>query len=206
MVNIFKGGHSKPMKSGRFYNHIFAIGFFGLVLLVQAAPCSAEEIVKKLTEGNIRTFIEHTTDVTTGNSGDLSTEEIAAYLDKHLDKQARFKSVMRYNIPDMPPQEASMSLDKEGFMTSVQAGAEKTADYENLIEILSIKVASNGKKAFVKTTSTEYATMAVPVETGGSEDVPIEGLSECTQIISLHRGVIQMYSANCVTTINFLEY
>lgn len=194
------------MKSERFYNHVFAIGFCALTLFAGAAPCSAAEGIKKLTKTNIKAFIEQTTDITTKNNGGLSAEKIAAYLDKHLDKKARFKSVMKYHIPGMPPQEASLALDKEEFMSSVQEGAKTIENYENLIEIKEIKVASNGKKAFVKTYSTEYTTLLVPVETGGTEEVPMEGTSECTQIISLHRGVIQMYSANCVTIINFLEY
>jgi hypothetical protein len=48
--------------------------------------------------------------------------------------------------------------------------------------------------------------MAVPTDTGGSEALPMEGVSECMQILSLNKGIIQMYSANCVTNIQFMEY
>ncbi len=194
------------MKFGRFYNLILTMSFGAFMLFGFISSCFADESIKALTENNVKTFIENTTEITTGKSNDLSSEKIAAYLDKHLDKKARFKSVMKYHIPGLPPQEASISLDKSGFMKSVNEGAQSAENYENLIEIQDIKVASNGKKAFVKTQSTEYATMAVPTADGGSEDVPMEGISECTQIISLHKGVIQMYSANCVTNIEFLEY
>lgn len=177
-----------------------------LFCALNSAVVLAEDTIKTLTEENIQTFIENTTDVTTGNSQGLSVEEMKAYLDKHLEDKARFKSIMRYNIPNMPPQEATLSLDKNGYMDSVTKGAESVEGYETLIEIDEIKVASNGKKAFVKTSNTEYATMPIPTETGDAEEVPIEGISMCTQILSLNRGVIQMFSANCVTEINFLEY
>lgn len=171
-----------------------------------SSPILADEHISALTEANIKAFIENTTDVTTSNSQDLSVEEMKAYLDKHLEDKAKFKSVMKYHIPNMPMQEATLALDKDGYMDSVTKGAESVEGYETLIEIEEIKVSSNGKKAFVKTSNTEYANMAIPTESGNFEEVPIEGVSECTQILSLNRGVIQMYSANCVTEVNFLEY
>ena len=176
------------------------------VFLTCSSSVWAGESIKKLTQNNVKAFIENTTDVTTGNSQNLSPEKITAYLDKHLEKKARFKSVMKYHIPGMPIQQAELSLTKDEFMKSVAEGAGAVEGYENLIEIKQIKISSNGKKAFVKTESTEYATMSVPTETGTPQDVPIEGLSACTQILSLNSGVIQMYSANCTTNIQFLEY
>lgn len=162
--------------------------------------------IKKLTENNVKEFIENTSDLTAGNSKSLSPEKVQTYLEKHLEDKARFKSIMKYKIPGLPVQEAVLNLDKEEFMKSVIEGSEAIEGYENLVEITEIKVASNGKKAFVKTEGTEYASMAIPTKTGGTEYVPIEGVSECTQIISLNKGVIQMYSANCITNIEFLEY
>lgn len=113
---------------------------------------------------------------------------------------------MKYNIPGMPPQEAALSLDKEEFMKSVVQGAEAVDGYETLVEITDIKISSDGEKAFVKTQNTEYATMPVATETGSVENVPMEGVSECTQILLLKKGVIMMYNANCVTNIEFMEY
>ena len=194
------------MGSRRFTHRIIAIAFTALIFLAHSPFAWAEEKIKELSEDNVKAFIENTTDITTGNSQDLSSAKIVEYLDKHIEDQARFKSVMKYHMPDLPVQEATLSLKKDEFMQSVSEGAESVEGYENLIEINEIKIASNKKKAFVKTTSTEYATMDVPTETGYTEEVPMEGISECTQSISLNRGVIQMFSAQCVTDINFLEY
>ena len=206
MTNIFWGQvPNLTMISGRFHNFVFCLGLAAFMVL-QASTVMAGDKIKALTEENVKAFIENTTDVTTSNSNDLSPDKVAEYLDKHVEDKARFKSVMKYHIPGMPPQEAELKLDKEGFMTSVNDGAEQIEGYETLIEIKQIKLASNGKKAFVKTSNTEYATMPVPTETGDTQEVPIEGVSECTQILSLNSGVIQMYSANCVTDIHFLEY
>lgn len=187
-------------------NQILAMGFGALVFFAQSSACLAAGNIETLTKKNVKAFIEDTTDITTTNTQALSPEKIQAYLDTHLDKKARFKSVMKYNMPGMPPQEAALSLDKEEFMKSVVQGAETVDDYDTLVEIKNIKIASDGKKAFVKTQNTEYATMPVPTETGDVENVPMEGVSECTQILLLKRGVIKMYDANCVTNIEFLEY
>lgn len=177
------------------------------ICVSMALPARADDPIRALTEANIKDFIENTTDVTTGNSHELSAKKIAEYLDLHVDDKAVFKSLMKYNIPGMPPQEASLHLNKDQFMSSVTQGAEKVEGYETLVEIDEIKISSNGEKAFVKTTNTEYATMPIPSQNDGdAEEVPIEGVSKCTQILSLHHGAIQMFSANCVTEVNFLEY
>ena len=84
----------------------------------------AAERIKSLTKKNIQAFIEETTDITTNNSSGLSQDKIKAYLDEHLEDKAKFKSLMRYNIPNMPPQEAELSMDKDGFMKSVSEGAD----------------------------------------------------------------------------------
>ena len=188
-----------------FKKQILLAGLGLLAFGSQVASAWADGI-GKLTQNNVKAFIENTTDITTTNSRQLSAKKIQRYLDKHLDKDARFKSLMKYNIPGMPPQEASLSLDKEQFMEYVIKGAETVQDYDTLVEIKDIKIASEGKKAFVKTQNTEYATMPVPTEMGSAQDVPMEGVSECTQILLLKKGAIKMYNANCVTDIHFLEY
>lgn len=176
------------------------------MFFAHGSACRAAGNIETLTKQNVKEFIEDTTDITTTNTQALSPEKIQQYLETHLDKKARFKSVMKYNIPGMPPQEAALSLDKEEFMKSVVQGAEAVDGYETLVEITDIKISSDGEKAFVKTQNTEYATMPVATETGSVENVPMEGVSECTQILLLKKGVIMMYNANCVTNIEFMEY
>ena len=89
-------------------------------------------------------------------------------------------------------------------MKTINEGAEKIDGYETIVEIEELKIDSSGKKAFVKTVNTEYAIMPVPTE-AGVEHVPMEGVSNCRQILSLNRGVIQMFSANCTTNVMFLD-
>lgn len=184
----------------------FTVVLGALLMVKPLSPCLAKDKIKLLTEGNVKAFIEKTTDVTSTNSDNLSVQKIQAYLDKHLEKKAKFKSIMTYHFPEMPPQKTTLDLSKAEFMKSVSEGAETIDSYDTLVEIKQIKIASNGKKAFVKTENTEYASMPVPTETGGTEYVPIEGVSECTQILSLNSGVIQMYSANCTTDVYFKDY
>ena len=178
--------------------------FIGTVMSAHNAHASTN--IRALNKNNVTKFIEKATDITSGEArGDMSSSEIKRYLNKHIEKKARFKSLLKYHIPGMPAQETSLSLNKVNFIKSVSEGADKIDDYQTLIEIKDIKIASGGKKAIVKTESTEYANMPVPTSTG-VEDIPIEGLSTCTQILSLNKGTIQMYSANCVTNIHFTEY
>ncbi|MCB9982523.1 MAG: hypothetical protein H6861_02445 [Rhodospirillales bacterium] len=187
------------------FTRLTGLGALALISLA-AQPVWASDALTKLTQDNVKAFIEETTDITSSNRNGLSPKTIQDYLDQHLDKKAHFKSVMKYHIPGMPVQETQLSLDKEGFMDSVGKGAETIEGYDTLVEIEDIKISSDGEKAFVKTRNTEYATMPVPTETGGTQGVPMEGVSECSQILLLKKGVIKMYNANCVTNIEFMEY
>lgn len=174
-----------------------------IALTLGPASSRAEEKLTKLTDQNITDFILKTTEITTGRNAELSTEQITDYLDQHVEKGARFKSTMKYNIPGYPAQETSMSLDKTDFIESVKKGAENVADYANEIKIESIKISTKGDKATVGTTSTESGMMPMSVDGVTSQMVPVDGSSSCTQILTLEKGVIQMYGAQCVTIINF---
>ena len=170
------------------------------------APAHAKRgKISSLNDGNVKAFIEKTSHMTGNGQKSMPISTIKKYLDKHIEKRARFKSVMTYNLPGMPPQKQEISLGKEEFIENVEKGSENIQDYDHLIQIENIKISSDGEKAFVKTRSTELVTMPVPTE-NGIENVPVEGESECTQILSLNKGVIQMFSASCNTTINFMEY
>jgi hypothetical protein len=155
----------------------------------------------KLTEQNITEFIEKTSDIIAGNAGDMTPEDIRAYLDKHLDERAFFSSSISYAMPGMPPQETGMSLEKEEFIASLEQGKQALSDYSNKVSIKNIAVSSDGTKATVETIGNESGTMII-------EDVavPVEGKSSCLQILMLgDDGVIKMYSANCTTTVRFKD-
>ena len=170
---------------------------------VAALPARAEDHIKTLTEDNITAFIEKTTSITTGNS-DMTSDEAIEYLDRHIEKRARFKSTMKYNVPGFPAQEMAMNLEKQDFIDSVKKGTESVADYESAIQIDNIEISSKGDKATVSTTSTETGMMPMSMDGTTTQTVPIDGSSSCTQILTLEDGVIQMYGANCVTVVNFL--
>jgi hypothetical protein len=169
---------------------------------ISKAACA--QTADKLTEQNIRGFIEETTRITSGGNLESSPEEIIAYLERHLDEDAHFKTTIIYNVPGYPAQKSSLSVDKKDFIATIRQGSESVSDYSNDIKIKSIKISGDGKKSTVQTTGQETGVMPIPDENGVVQDVPIEGVSECAQIISLSKdGIIQMYNAICKTVVNF---
>lgn len=178
---------------------------FVFVLFCASAKGFASEKHSTLTEDNVTAFIEETTKLTSGHNLNKSSEEIIAYLDRHLDKNARFKSTMTYNVPGFPPQQNAISLDKDEFIDYVQEGANSLEDYDNEINVDKVRISKDGTRATVQTSSFETGSMSVNGRDGGQE-VPVEGVSNCLQILKLHRGVIQMYSANCSTEIQFQQF
>lgn len=169
------------------------------------SPAHAEK-VKRLTEQNITDFITETTKITEGHAFDMRADEINTYLEQHLNDEARFKTIVQYNVPGYPMQETAMSLDKQQFMEALQESAQSVDKYESAVNILNIRISSNGRSAIVETRSNEDIDLPVPLEDAKSEDVPVIGESTCTQNIMLSKsGIIQMLSAQCTTTIAFID-
>lgn len=174
--------------------------------LLAYSPAYSQDTYSKLNESNIKNFINLTSKITSGSDSGMTQEEVALYLDTHLDKKARFKSTMQYNIPGHPPQETSMSLDKKEFIKSIEDGAKSVTDHKYEININNIDISKDGKKATVQTSGFETGIMPIVAE-GVEQNVPVEGSSDCNQVISLSKkGVIQMQSAQCITVISFEAY
>ncbi len=173
----------------------------GLFLCIAPSPARAQAI-ESLSEENIRAFIEKTSLIATGKETGMSADEIDAYLAAHIHPQAKFKSKMRISIPGFDTQETKLALNKEGFITNIRKTAESVSDVESHVDISNIRIMGNGRRATLQTRSLESGTIPVadPTET---QEVPMEGMSTCAQTLILTGDVIQMYSADCTTDLEF---
>lgn len=161
--------------------------------------------LKKLTVDNVTTFIEDTSILTSNQNIDRDDAKISAYLDRHIDDKARFRTSITYVMPNLPGQEKVLSLKKEDYIEHVKQGADSVEHYHSEIEIGDINISKNKRAASVNTITTESGIMQVPGENGETQEVPIDGRSECFQVLKLaKKGHIQMYSANCTTIMQFL--
>ena len=167
-------------------------------------PSHAYAGKKKLSENDVKDFIVKTSAIVSGQEASMSKDDIINYLDDHLEKGARFKSILQYNVPGSPSQETAMNFGKQAFIDNIREGADKIDDFKSEIQILEVKLSSDKSQAFVKTQSNEQAVMPVPNDDGEIENVPLDGISMCDQIITISKkGVIQMFGATCTTMINF---
>ncbi len=167
----------------------------------------ADPGVDQLTEENVRAFIMKTAEITSGQNASMPDQEIIDYLNAHMDKGARFKSTMEYIIPGQPVEKTSMSLSKKDFIESIATAKHAVSGYETTVEIRSIQITGDGTKAAVKTISQDHGSMNIEVEGGSFESLPVQGSSSCNQIITLSdEGIIQMYSAQCSTKLEFVTY
>lgn len=172
---------------------------------VTIAPAHAQA-VRKLTKDNIHEFIEKTSAITSGKEQEMTDEEIAIYLDEHLHPDSRFKSIMRYAVPGFEVQEKTMSVSKKEFIEGIQQAGGAMEGYQSQIEISDINISRDGRKATLKTRTLESGEMPVRDEIE-QEEVPVEGISTCTQILMLSKNdIIQMYNASCVTEIVFQTF
>lgn len=164
------------------------------------------ERIKKFTDDNISAFIEDTSILTSNQNIDRDLSEIHAYLDRHIDKKARFRTSITYNMPGVPGTEKILSLKKKDYIEQIKKGADAVDHYHSEIEIENIRISKDKKTASLNTVTTESGIMEVPGPEGNKEEVAIEGRSECFQVLKIgKKGYIQMYSANCATTMNFLS-
>ncbi len=181
------------------------MAFFMFTILVSMAclPAYGSSKVRKLDEGNVREFVLMTTKMTS-QAQDFHKSDVQEYLNDHLHKKGFFKSEIKYTIPGFPSQSNTLSLNKEQFIDSILSGQQALQDYEAQTEVIDISISRDGKKATLSTTSIERGLMPVPSEDGQAEHSPVEGSSECGQILMLEDGLIQMYSATCKTDITFM--
>ena len=179
------------------------------LLAVFAAAClSASAIAAhetdRLDKKSIRDFLQDMSAKSAGQSNQAQTQQ---FLNRHLHENARFKSLITYNMPGHPPQQSEMKLDKEEFLESVATGAQTLQEYESEIDIKTIKISKDGRKATVETIGSESGYMSVPDESGEVQQIPLEGQSACLQIIMIDKqDVMQLYNAQCTTQINFERY
>jgi len=170
---------------------------FSLILMTASTHAMAE----RLTEDNVSDFIQETSRLTAAQyAEDFDKDAVRDYLDKHLHEDARFKSTMSYAIPGHDAQRNAISLDKKKYIESIMDAPKALGGYDIDIEITDIRIAKDGANAIVQTRSREQGTMEVP----GAGAVPMEGVSNCNQVLVMSkRDVIQMYSAQCQTDIQF---
>lgn len=190
---------------GAFPRRVF-IGIFLLsALLFSAGPAHAQKI-RELTVENIKEFITKTTQIIAGHARDMPDDAMMQYLDQHIHPDARFKTIMKYNIPGYPSHEVAVSFNKSEFIDGIKRSETSLSDYDNEIQILDIKLSGNQKVATVKSRNSESAIMQVAGEDNeGQEKVPVSGHSTCTQILAIDKGFIQMYHASCMTDIEFIQ-
>lgn len=166
-----------------------------------------DDFVMSLDQQRIQAFLEETNRVSLGQRDDMTPEDIAAYLNRHLMEKGKFNSQTTFEIPGYPPQQADMKLDKQGYIDNVMQGQGVIANYTTAIEIKDIKITGLGKAATIRTVSTDSGEMPWPDEKGERKPVPINGVSECEQklIISVS-NYIQMAGAECTTKITFKPF
>lgn len=180
----------------------FFLAVFAATCLAQSALAAHE--TDHLSKMGIRDFLQ---DMSERSAGHGNQAETLQFLNRHLHEHARFNSVITYNMPGHPPQTSQMKLDKEDFLQSVSAGAQTMQDYESEIDIKTIQISKDGRKATVETIGTETGNMNVPGANGEMQQVPIEGLSTCLQIIMIDENdVMQLYNARCKTNIDFNRF
>lgn len=178
-----------------------------VVLCIALVPSSSVS-AKSLTKQSITAFVERTTKITSGSvDSGFSRDKTIAYLNKHIEKEARFKTLMRFDIPGQPPQESMMRMGKKEFIEKVRKGVDSIDDYDSTIEVLDIIISRDGRVATVRTRNAEGAMVPVQNESGGITQVPMDGVSYCTQILRLSdKNIIQMYNASCITDIAFTSF
>lgn len=183
---------------------IFLLFLAGGYCLIQNAYAS--RIHKKLSKSKVADFIEETSALTSGEGLNEKPGKIREYFEKHLNDKARFKTILRLNVPGFDPQETGMQIDKRGFIEGVEEGGTSLDGYKTEVKINNIDISRDGRKAIVQTSALETGTMPVENDEGDIEIIPVEGNSECRQILVLStEGYIQMFDAKCETDIHFIQ-
>lgn len=187
------------------------IFFMTAILMILSTPpqaaASVEDFVTRLTQENIRSFLEEAKAVSTARSLERTPEDISAWLNRHLAPKGSFRSMTKFALPGFPVREVEMKLDKQQFIESVLGGQSLFENYQTSVEIKEMKIASSGRSVTLKTRSTEKGELPWTDGAGKSELIPVEGFSDCTQkIVISPANYIQMADADCRTEISFAPF
>ncbi|MCB9964196.1 MAG: hypothetical protein H6857_04585 [Rhodospirillales bacterium] len=180
--------------------------FCAAILLILPFQGQAGDKVNSLTESNIRAFIEEMTDLATGAKSGKNVDDTSFFFMTHLHPNAFFKSAVKYKIPGYPDQENVLRFDRAQYIESLTDSGSAVSNFAASVQILSIKISKDKKKATVKTVSEESGDVHVP-QSGGTSDVPMQGRSVCDQILMLSsEKIIQLYGATCKTDMSFEDF
>lgn len=162
--------------------------------------------LRHLSQTHIENFIQETTAISSGQRPDMDSFAITTYFMDHVADEGKFRTTVRYNIPDAPEEERAMEMGKMDFISNIIEGQKTLNRHEAKIVIDHIKIEPDGRKAFVVTTNYERGVMPVADSFGGTSMMPVTGTSWCEQILVLNdKRVIQMSGASCTTDIAFAE-
>ena len=193
---------------------IAAAGAFFILATAMNTPAQAQshlgrskDFVVTLTEQNIRDFIREVGEISTGQRPDMMDEDVANYFMNHMTERGRFKSKMRYEIPNFPLQENEISLGRDEYISSIVAGRYMMEDYSADVQIQDLKISGNGKQATFTSIVTEKGRMPFPTDPQKPKElevIPITGKTVCEQKLAVsYNNFIQMAQADCETAMNF---
>jgi len=189
--------------------HIFCMVVFVSLLGVRAADSLAQsdDFITKLTEKNVADFLKETNSVSLGYRDDMAMDDVQKYLNRHLAPKSNFHSKTTFEIPGYPAQETEIEVKKKDYITNILDGKGLISNYQADLEIKKIKIAGTGRSATVTTTSHDSGELPWPDAQGNERMVPIRGVSECEQKLTLSlSNYVQILNASCSTTIKFLPF
>lgn len=162
--------------------------------------------MNRLTEGAVKDFIVEVSDISAGKREDLDSYKITSYFMEHIAPDSRFKTTMRYSIPDMPADERDMELDRASFISQTLQGLKAMDGRETAVRVEFVQIGEGGKSAVATTTNMERGMMPVDDGSGTVNMMPVQGTSYCEQkIILSEKHVVQMAGATCTTDLSFTE-
>ena len=168
--------------------------------LTQAAE---SERTHRLSEDNVRQFLETMRAIGTGQEQDMTPDEMEQYLERHIAEKAYYESAMTFEIPGMQRQETKASLTKQQYIETLFNDLPVMQAYDTEIEIKDINFSRSNRVAEIITVIKEHGNIPWGEHDDGSQRrVPVKGTSKCEQkiVISLD-NYIQMAKAVCNTLI-----
>lgn len=174
---------------------VLAVGFF---LHAQSKPSApALQNIDALTADNVKAFLTQV-DHLTGGDQTITAHDISAFMLKHIDESALFKSSAVYTLPDGEEKQDQIEMDKLAYIENTIKEQQSLTTKEIAMNIEYIHIDDNKKSAQVVTTVRKRGTLPLEDDFGDIVEVPLIGLTYCEQSLQLNdEAVIQMTDTNC---------
>lgn len=176
------------------------------LMITPAHAQPAEDLVKRLDDQLLQTFIDDTQRILSGEDPRYVTgEEIANYFVNHMTDDADIKTILKYELDDYKGESQAL-FNKQQILGYALSGQRTMREYKNSSTLKSADISADGRSASVHIDIHETGLMSISGQGGVQTEVMVQAESQCVHNVVLSwNHFMQLKKADCTTVVRPLS-